>query len=228
MPTLRFPDEAVGAPQLYPSTLKMGVKGIVPPALYYASQGQSDNPQYYKSPKDTRVSSTPNDNFDATHPHTIHGSYDPDNNSIYINPEISLGANSLNYNQTDRNLQESVLPHEIGHALWENTLPGFIKSQWEHIHKNVIYPTKINDFGYPEPQTWGRPGLLDQYSGDPSHSFAEAYGQYTSNPYEFKSYNPTIYNWFKAVIGREYINRDTQESQTPAAGIPFYWGTPQQ
>lgn len=227
MPTPKFPDEPVAAQIPYPSTLKMGVKGIVPPAFYYGSQAQADKPQYYTSPKDTTISSTPNDEWDRTHPHIGHASYDTSSNNIYINPDISLGANATSFDQYDRKQQETTLPHEIGHALWEHTLPGFVKSQWEHIHKNVIYPIKINDFGYPEPQTWGRPGLMDQYYNDPSHSFAEAYGQYVGDPNSLKEYNPNVYNWFKAVVGREYTQRDQQEASTPAAGIPFYWGTPQ-
>lgn len=190
---------------------------LVPPALWYKSDRMANEAarleQYTTkeklsgyalamSPRYTSVDRTGAETMDNEY-----GNYSPDTNSIHLS--VANGATE------DTN--QHTYPHEIGHALWDHTLPEFIKDQWNHIHtaqlnnvdENGLH--KLNSVGY--------------YPDDPSHSFADAFGMYVGEPETMESQVPAVYNWFRAVVGREYKKRDAIEQQSPAAQVPFYWGS---
>jgi len=197
------------------NTLDMPPRDIIPPAFSYANKEQADSPglvAYPSNPRNASVSSARNFKNDIES--GADASYSIDSNHVYLNPAKRLEQGD------DRQI---IIPHELGHALWDTTLPDLLKQQWTHIHHNVLYPKDYNNlYSFKE-----RPGLLDQYQTSPSHSFAEAYGLYVGQPEKMEQYNPRIYNWFRAAIGREYKKRDKSEASSTAAGIPFYWSTPQ-
>lgn len=192
-----------------PPIQQLGVTGLVPPALAFNSKQSHDNaggvtgamkgPSLYPNPSPMSTSvKYSNDMLPYEG-----GYYRPDNNTITINSSPDRDSMFK---------QGHVLSHEVGHSLWENTLPEDIKNQWTHIHTNMF-----NNLNFDPP------GLLDQYRDDPSHSFAEAFALYAYYPEQFKAFNPRIYNWMKSAIGREYIKRDSQEANTIAAHVPFWW-----
>lgn len=69
------------------------------------------------------------------------------------------------------------------------------------------------------------PTFIRNYPDDPSHSWADAVGEYIGEPERMESKYPWIYRWMRSVLGREYKTRDAAEAQSPAAHVPFYWGT---
>jgi hypothetical protein len=66
---------------------------------------------------------------------------------------------------------------------------------------------------------------ITKYSQDPEHSWAELVGQYVGTPEKLETEDPTVYNWMRSVMGREYKQRTAEEAADPAAQVPFYWGS---
>lgn len=93
-----------------------------------------------------------------------------------------------------------VMAHEEGHAAWNDITPAE-KAQWEKIHHRVA------SYGDPLP---GETGVVQasvaKFHDDPSHSFAEMFGQYQLNPTAVKSEDAGAYGYFKKLFGgREYL-----------------------
>lgn len=138
---------------------------------------------------------------------------------VFRTSELGPDAEGLYYSDTNaiklaHGASDLTLPHEIGHALWDYTLPENIKREWEAIHQRTL--TK--------PVTDIPIGIKD-YKHDPSHSFAEMMGYYVSDPETLQLQHPHLYKWFQTVLGREYKTKTPEEADNVAAHIPFYWGS---
>lgn len=144
----------------------------------------------------------------ATYKNTL-GFHDIRSNNVYIAAKAA------------RN--EQVVGHELGHAVY-TTLPDAIKDQWSHIHFSQIERDNAYNKAHPDvdeyPSDMNNEAIY-RYPDDPSHSFAEMYGLYAGDPYYTEENYPRIYNWLKAVVGREYKHNNQQEANTVASHIPI-------
>lgn len=187
------------------SVQRMTPAEMVPPALYYATQGEESAANMgvstAHSPRETSVDRT----GAGIDPDAV-AEYYPDANKIVLDP--AKGAID--------DAEQRAYPHEVGHAIWGSTLPDFIKEQWNHIHKAQL-TADTSERG-------ALRGFVN-YPDDPSHSFADVYAMFVGQPELLEWQRPALYNWFRAVIGREYKKRDAIEQQSPAAQVPFYWGS---
>lgn len=89
----------------------------------------------------------------------------------------------------------STVGHEVGHALWSNTLTDAQQKQWTILHKQLLdrYKTTNDPFDIPP--------AVAEYPNDPSHSFASAVQSYSFSPDYLAVRSKPIYDFIKATLG---------------------------
>lgn len=98
-------------------------------------------------------------------------------------------------NNTNQHLANRTTAHEAGHAMYQQDLSPQQQSDWANIHKTIL----SSNSRYLE--------AVSKYPGDPSHSFAEAFGEYATEPQNMQKNNPDAYNYFKTLTGFEYSRK---------------------
>lgn len=146
-----------------------------------------------------------------------YGQYSPMANHIAVN------SNAPESGRYFTHPREEILPHEVGHAMWDD-LPPLIQKQWETIHSQQV--AHMDDLvpDQTQPGRMYRGKIADpafrQYSDDPSHSWAQAVGEFVGSPEEMQQRSPYIYNWMRSVFGREFKRRTPDEAGITTK-VPF-------
>lgn len=138
-------------------------------------------------------------------------------------PSGRMGADYQNNVLISRKAADAtdIYAHETGHAAYEKDLTPAERAQWQQIYNGVWgdLRQKVAASGIvqSDPNSTEKIGQLAKafpraiinYRGEtgPQESFAELFGQYMANPTPFKRTYPQIYDYFKRVIGREFISQ---------------------
>jgi hypothetical protein len=115
-----------------------------------------------------------------------------------------------------------VVSHEVGHSIYENNMSKEHQAQWKAIHDAAVQPYIDAWFGkgmdvdrarmqiwfhgksvYPQVEA-NKSNPFARYWDDDSHSFADAFGYYVSNPEWLKKTYPAAYDFFRNKLGFEY------------------------
>lgn len=103
--------------------------------------------------------------------------------------------------QLDQHMGNHAAAHEAGHAMYNQDLSDDQKQTWTNIHNKVLSDyQKTND-----PRVLMN--AVSQFPKDPAHSFAEAFGDYATEPQDMQKRNPDAYNFFKNLTGFEYSRK---------------------
>jgi len=122
---------------------------------------------------------------------------------------------------------DATAAHEAGHAIWfSEDMAKPLQDAWESIHDRHIVDaalkSKKSDGSLDKILLRNTvPKFVGRYIDDPSHSFAEAFSQYVTNPEMLQTQSPQAYQFLKNLTGFEYARRSQSssgKSRSPQSG----------
>jgi len=129
------------------------------------------------------------------------GSYDPSTNKISIDPYFKT--------------ENDTAAHEAGHAIWSQDLDPATQNAWTQLHQKALQEYNAR----PKAGQYANvPSYALRYPNDPSHSFADAWSQYSTSPERFKKENPEAYSMLMKASGFEYAPTKGQPKRIANAG----------